>query len=120
MKALKKYTPYLYFLSIIIFLFSNFNNNISSYSLLILTIPFIWQIIKPNPRLRFILGITTICLSSYLIIVYLTGVLNVISLSFNITDKLMIFGGLFVVANFVMSLWIIRSTMTIGSKIISK
>lgn len=117
MKTLKKYTPYLYFLTIIVFLFSNFNNSTSSYSLLILAIPFLWQIIKPNRKLRFALGVTTICVSSYLILGYFTGVLNIISLT-DITDQHMIFSRLFVILNFIMSLWIIRSSMIIKTNIL--
>jgi len=115
MKLINKYSyliPYLYFLSIIIYLFtdSNQNSGIFAYPILLLAIPFLWQLIKPNKQLNSILGISFACLSSYLILAFLSDVFDIIS--FNIkTKQFILIGGSFVVANFIMSLWIIRNSL---------
>ncbi len=119
-KKMKKYIPYVYFLATIVFFFSIFNDKAIHYLVLALSIPFVWQIFKPNFILRFILGITTICLSLYFALGYLTGVLNIISL-INITDQVMLFGGLFVATNLIMSLCIVsKESDVVESKFISK
>lgn len=115
MKSLRnytKYTPYLYFLTVIIYWFTDINKTkgITAYPILLLAIPFVWQILKLNKQLNFGLGITFICLSSYMILAYLSDVLNIVSLSTN-TKQFLIYGGLFVIANFVMAAWMIKNSL---------
>ncbi|MFC4721526.1 hypothetical protein ACFO5O_04275 [Geojedonia litorea] len=115
MKPLNNYTkfiPYLYYIAIIAYWFTDVNRNegITAYPILLFGIPFLWQIIKPNPKLNFALGITFVCLSSYLILAYLSDVLNLVTLSES-AKRFLIYGGVFVVANFIMALWIIRNSL---------
>lgn len=112
MKMINKYAnfvPYLYFIAVTAYWFTDINKSdgISAYPILLFGIPFLWQIIKPNKRLNFTLGITFACLSSYLIIAYLSDVFNMSSLT--IAKGFIFYGGLFVLTNFVMSIWIIRN-----------
>jgi len=115
MKLINKYAnliPYLYFITVIAYLFTDANqsNGVMAYPILLFGIPFLWQLIKPNKKLNFALGIIFVCLSSYLILAYLSDVFNIIS--FNTKAKQFMFiGGGFVLANFVMSLWIIRNSI---------
>jgi hypothetical protein len=109
MKLLNRYyklVPYIYFLTIIFVLFTNYNQSkgLIAYPILLLTIPFLWQIIKPNKALNFILGVSVVCLSSYLILGYLTNI-NILE-DFNWSVK----SSLFVCANFLMALWIIKNS----------
>lgn len=115
MKMISKYSkfvPYLYFITIIAYWFTNVNRieGITAYPILLFGIPFIWQLIRPNNKLNFTLGITFVCLSSYLILVYVSELFNIISIS-NTTKKYIISGGAIVTANFVMALWIIRNSL---------
>lgn len=115
MKFINQYTkfiPYLYFISIVAYWFTDINksNGITAYPILLLGIPFLWQIVKPNKRLNFILGITFVCLSSYLILAYLFDVLKISSFSLTFNDFI-IYGGIFVVLNFIMALWILRNSI---------
>jgi len=107
-----KYIPYVYFLAVIIYWFGNMNSRsgISAYPILLLSIPFIWQILKPNKQLNFSLGIVFVCLSSYLIMAYLSDVFDIVDLSAS-TQQFLIYGGLFVVANFVMALWMVKNSL---------
>ena len=107
-----KFVPYLYYLAIIIYWFTdiNQNNGLTAYPILLFGIPFLWQIIKPNRKLNFTLGITFVCLSSYMILVYLSNLLDIISFSSS-TTYVVFYGGLFVAANFFMALWIIRNSI---------
>jgi len=107
-----KFIPYLYYLTIIAYWFTDINKmeGISAYPILLFGIPFIWQIIKPNNRLNFGLGITFVCLSSYMILAYLSDVLQIISFS-HATTQFVAYGGVFVAANFIMALWIMRNSM---------
>ena len=115
MKAISKYTkfaPYFYFLTVIIYWFTDINKNeeISAYPILLFAIPFLWQLVKPNRKLNFSLGIIFVCLSSYLILAYLSDLFNI----FNWTEsskKFLFYGELLVVGNFVMSLWIVRNSI---------
>lgn len=102
-----KYVPYLYFIAVIMLWFTNVNRSegITAYPILLCAIPFAWQLIKPSKRLNFTLGITFVCLSSYLIVAYLSNLFDIVPISF------MAFGGLFVIANFVMALWMIRNSL---------
>ncbi len=115
MNTISKYTkfvPYLYFLSIIIYWFTGINKSIgiSAYPILLFGIPFLWQLIKPNRKLNFSLGIVFVCLSSYLILAYLSNLLNIINWTES-SKRLLFYGGLLVVGNFVMSLWIVRNSI---------
>ncbi|NRA92020.1 MAG: hypothetical protein HRU26_04940 [Psychroserpens sp.] len=107
-----KFIPYLYFIAVIGFLFTDVNkaSGISAYPILLFGIPFLWQIIKPNKQLNFTLGITFVCLSSYLILAYLSDMFNIVDLSPS-TKQFILYGGLFVIANFVMALWMIRNSL---------
>jgi hypothetical protein len=107
-----KFTPYLYFLSFIIFWFTDVNRSegVFAFPILIFGIPFVWQIIKPNNKLNFAIGTVFVCISSYFILAYLSDVLDIIS--FGKTSKqFIIIGGLLSLTNFIMSLWIIRNSL---------
>ncbi|SFZ92705.1 hypothetical protein SAMN05428642_102904 [Flaviramulus basaltis] len=115
MPLFNKYTkliPYLYFIAIIAYWFTdiNRNNGITAYPILLFAIPFLWQLIKPNKKLNLTLGITFVCLSSYLILAYLSDLYNLTSFTEK-TQKFIIYGGLFVLGNFIMALWIIRNSL---------
>ncbi|NNC51079.1 MAG: hypothetical protein HKO01_11130 [Flaviramulus sp.] len=115
MSLINKYTkliPYLYFIIITAYWFTliNRSDGITAYPILLFGIPFLWQLLKPNKKLNFILGITFVCISSYLILAFLSDLLNIIALSSSV-KQLMIYGGLFVFANFIMALWIIRNSL---------
>ncbi|WP_230080175.1 hypothetical protein [Winogradskyella marina] len=83
---------------------------ISAYPILLFGIPFLWQLIKPSRKLNFSLGIIFVCLSSYLILAYLSDLLNIIHWT-ETSKNLLFYGGLLVVGNFVMSLWIVRNSI---------
>lgn len=115
MKLISKYSkfvPYLYFIAVIIYLFTSVNKSegLTAYPILLFGIPFLWQLIKPNKNLNFSLGITFVCISSYLILAYLSDVFNIVSISDTI-KSFIVLGGLFVFTNFSMSLWMIRNSM---------
>ena len=114
MKILNTYAnqiPYLYFIAVTAYWFTVFNqsNGISAYPILLFGIPFLWQIIRPNKKLNSTLGITFVCLSSYLILGYLSNLFNVPSLM--LAKGVILYGGLFLALNFLMSLWIIRNSL---------
>jgi len=115
MKLISKYSkfvPYLYFIAIIAFWFTDANQSsgITAYPILLFSIPFVWQLIKPNRKLNFTLGITFMCLSSYLVLAYLSDMLQIISFSAS-TKEFMLYSGSFVALNFIMALWIIRNSI---------
>lgn len=115
MKAISKFSifiPYLYFLAVIVYWFTMVNRNegLTAYPILLFGIPFVWQLIKPNEKLNFSLGITFVCLSSYTILAYLTDMLKIVALSEQ-TKQFLVMGGFFVIANFVMSLWMVRNSI---------
>ena len=107
-----KFVPYLYFISIILYWFTDINksNGISAYPILLFSIPFLWQLIKPNRKLNFSLGISFVCLSSYLILAYLSELFHIVNWSES-SKRLLFYGGTLVVGNFIMSLWIIRNSI---------
>jgi len=107
-----KYIPYLYFLSVIVYWFTYINKSegLSAYPILLFGIPFLWQLIKPSQRLNFSLGIVFVCLSSYLILAYVFDLLNIVNWSHQ-AKKLLFYGGVLVIGNFVMSLWMIRNSI---------
>ncbi len=115
MKLINKYPnliPYLYFIAVIAYLFTDANQRqgVLAYPILLFGIPFLWQLIKPNRKLNFTLGIIFVCLSSHLILAYLSYIFDIISFNINAKQFVLIGGG-FVLANFIMSLWIIRNSM---------
>jgi hypothetical protein len=107
-----KFIPYLYFLAVISYWFTDINRSegITAYPILLFGIPFLWQLIKPNEQLNFSLGIIFVCLSSYMILAYLFDMLNIVNLSYQ-TKRFLILGGFFVIGNFVMALWMIRNSI---------
>ncbi len=115
MHTISKYTkfvPYFYFLSVIAYWFTDINKSegISAYPILLFGIPFLWQLIKPNRKLNFSLGIIFVCLSSYLILAYLSDLFHIVNWTES-SKKLLFYGGALVVGNFVMSLWIVRNSI---------
>ena len=115
MKLINKYAnliPYLYFIAVVAYFFTDANQRegVLAYPILLFGIPFLWQLIKPNRELNFALGIIFVCVSSYLILAYLSDVFDIIPLNTNV-KQFVIIGGGFVLANFVMSLWIIRNSI---------
>ena len=107
-----KFIPYLYFIAITAYWFTvvNKSEGISAYPILLFGIPFLWQIIKPNKNLNFTLGITFVCISSYLILAFLSDFFHIFTITYPIR-QLMIYGGLFIFSNFFMALWIIRNSL---------
>lgn len=115
MKLVSKYSkfiPYLYFMAVIVYGFTMVNKNAgaTAYPILLFGIPFLYQLIKPSKQLNFSLGIIFVCLSSYLILAYLSDIFNIVNLS-EIMKQFIIYGGIFVATNFVMALWMIRNSM---------
>ena len=107
-----KFIPYLYFLTVIIYWFTDLNRSagITAFPILIFGIPFLWQILKPHSKLNFTLGITFVCLSSYMILAYFADLLSLIAFS-DFINQFAIYGGLFVSMNFFMALWIIKNSL---------
>ena len=107
-----KYIPYLYFITVIAFWFTDVNQSkgLTAYPILLFGIPFLWQLIKPNKKLNFSLGIVFVCISSYLILAYLSDLLNIVHLS-NSTKTFVLFSGIFVFTNFLMALWMVRNSI---------
>ncbi|WP_034059920.1 hypothetical protein [Lacinutrix jangbogonensis] len=105
-KHLSKYVPHIYFTAIIVYWFLDIRNNegASPYLILLLVTPFIWQLIKPNRVVNIILGSLFICLSFYLVLAYLSDVIKITEVSAN-TSAFLIIGGLFVLSNLMMSIW---------------
>jgi len=114
MKTVGKYSkfiPYLYYIAVTAYWFTKVNQSegIGAFPILLFAIPFVWQVLKPSPKLNFALGISFVCLSSYMILAYLFDLLNIFTIS-NSTKQFLMFGGLFFVTNFVMALWIVRNS----------
>ncbi|GGG54821.1 hypothetical protein [Bizionia arctica] len=114
-KQINKYTkfiPYLYFIAAVAYWFTDVNKNegLTAYPILLIGIPFVWQLIRPSKQLNFSLGIIFVCLSSYLILAYIVGALRIITFS-ETAKNFALLSGLFVFTNFVMSLWMIRNSM---------
>lgn len=107
-----KYIPYLYFISIIIIWFVQFNesNGIWAYPILLLGIPFIWQVLKPSRYLNFLLGIMFVCISSYILALF--AITNFQFIKFPDIGNYMLFYALILIpTNFMMALWIIRNSL---------
>lgn len=111
-KNYTKFIPYLYFIAVIIYWFTDVNksNGITAYPILLFGIPFLIQLLRPNEKLNFSLGITFVCLSSYMILAYLFDLLNIVRLSYE-TKGFLIMGVFFIIGNFVMALWMIRNSI---------
>jgi len=114
MKIISKYTkhiPYLYFIAVSIYWFTIINRSegITAYPILLFAIPFLWLIVKPNKELNFTLGTIFVCLSSYLILANLSDFFNVTS--FEIAKGFLVYGAVFAILNFMMSVWIIRNSI---------
>ncbi|TPV35556.1 hypothetical protein FJ651_01185 [Paucihalobacter ruber] len=107
-----KFIPYLYFITIVAFWFTDVNQNegIVAYPILLLGIPFLWQLIKPNEKLNLTLGLVFVCLSSYMIIAYLSKIFGFININNGILSFLF-YGGMFVIGNFLMALWIVKNSL---------
>ena len=110
MNLISKYTkfiPYLYFLAVIAYWFTKINRSegFKAYPILLFGIPFLWQIIKPNKTLNLTLGITFMCLSSYMIVAFLTDILDITSF-IKATKNLILYAGVFAISNFIMALWL--------------
>ena len=107
-----KFIPYLYFIMVIAYWFTDVNRRegITAYPILLFGIPFLWQLIKPNKKLNATLGIIFVCISSYLILAYLSDLFHIVSFSKRAKD-FVIFGGIFVASNFFMALWIVRNSL---------
>ncbi len=115
MHTISKYTkfiPYLYFISVIAYWFTDINKSmgISAYPILLFGIPFLWQLIKPNRKLNFSLGIVFVCLSSYLILAYLFDLMHIISWTES-SKRFLFYGGVLVFSHFIMALWIVRNSI---------
>ena len=115
MHTISKYTkfiPYFYFLSIIVYWFTVINKSIgiSAYPILLFAIPFLWQLIKPNRKLNFALGIIFVCLSSYIILAYFFDLINIIHWS-EFSKRFLFYGGALVFSHFIMALWIVRNSI---------
>lgn len=108
LKSVSRIVPYLYYIVVVAFWFTivNRSQGLTAYPILLLGIPFIWQIIKPNKKLNFLLGITFVCLSSYVIMAYIFRLTDSFEQSF------LVYFGTFVVANFFMALWIVRNSLS--------
>lgn len=107
-----KFIPYLYFISVIVYWFTTLNKitGINAYPILLFGIPFVWQLIKPSKKLNFSLGIVFVCLSSYLIFAYLFDLLNIINW-FETSKKILFYGGILIIGNLIMSLWMVRNSI---------
>lgn len=107
-----KFIPYLYFITIVAFWFTDVNRSagIAAYPILLFGIPFLWQLIKPNEKLNLTLGLVFVCLSSYMIVAYISEIFGFITISKGILSFLF-YGGMLVIGNFFMALWIIKNSL---------
>ncbi|MGV6829950.1 MAG: hypothetical protein ACWA5P_00120 [bacterium] len=114
MKQLKFYAnrlPYFYFIALAIYWFSILLGTevLSAILVLLMCIPFLWQLIKPNRELNFGLGVIFICISSYLIMGSLADLFNLPSVV--IASRVIIYGSFIAILNFAMSAWIVRNSV---------
>ncbi|HZW62169.1 MAG TPA: hypothetical protein VFF15_00845 [Flavobacteriaceae bacterium] len=112
MRTYAKFIPYLYFLAVILYVFTlvNSTRGIIAYPILLLAVPFVWQLLKPNEKLNFILGISFVCLSSYVLLAYLFNAVHILIWSASVKNYLL-FGGAYVLGNFIMALWMLRNSI---------
>lgn len=107
-----KFIPYLYFVAIVAFWFTDVNRNagVVAYLILLFGIPFIWQIIKPNETLNFTLGVVFVCLSSYMILAYISNLMGIININQSLVS-FFFYGEVIEIGNFFMALWIIKNSI---------
>src|SRR5690606_4914774 len=107
-----KFIPYFYFISVIVTWFTivNKTEGFPAFFILLFAVPFLWQLVMPNAKLNFSLGITFVCISSYAIIAYLSDLMHIVHLS-NPIKSLLFYGGIFIPTNFIMALWMIRNSL---------
>lgn len=107
-----KFIPYLYFIAVVAFWFTDVNRSegLVAYPILLLGIPFLWQLIRPNNKLNFTLGVAFVCLSSYMLVAYLSQILGFITINSRLLSFLF-YGGILVIANFFMALWIVKNSL---------
>ena len=112
LEKISRFVPYLYFLVLIAYGFTQMNrtDGILAYPFLLAAIPFVVQIIRPRKALNLTLGITTVCISSYLIIAYLADLAQILVINEKVKQLLLLGGGL-VVLNFLMSMWLVRNSL---------
>ncbi|MBU3821167.1 hypothetical protein KO566_03770 [Flavobacteriaceae bacterium XHP0103] len=115
MKSLNHFSkviPYLYFISAIITWFTivNKTEGYPAFLILLFAIPFVWQLVKPNTKLNFSLGITFVCISSYIIIAYISNLMDIVHFS-KTFKSLLFYGSIFIPTNFIMALWMIRNSL---------
>lgn len=110
-KKLSALIPYLYFMIIALIAFTDLNrvNGIYTYPILLIIIPILWQLFKPNKILNFTLGVTFAYISSFLVLGYISDVLGISSQK--LANGFILYGGLFVLTNFIMSFWIIINSL---------
>lgn len=114
MKAINKnikFVPYIYFTIVAIIAFTDINrvNGIYAYPILLIIVPILWQLFKPNKILNFALGVTFVYISSFLVLGYISDILGISSQQ--IATGFIIYGGIFVLTNFIMSFWIILNSL---------
>ena len=106
-----KYIPYLYFILVILYVFTDINQSygIYAYPILLFGFPILWQLFKPNKKLNFAIGLTFVYISSFLILAYLSDVLGFSKQQ--LAQGFIFYGGLFVLTNLVMAFWIIINSL---------
>ena len=110
--AYEKYVPYFYFISITAYWFTvvNRSEGLTAYPILMFGIPFVWQLLRPSRKLNFLLGITFMCISVYLLFAFYTGFFFSMDWSYTL-QNMMFLGGALIIGNFLMSLWIIKNSL---------
>ena len=103
--------PYFYFLGVIAFWFTDVNRleGILAYPILLLGIPLLWQLIKPNTDRNFSIGVIFFCISSYLMIAHFLNIASVFSWAIFL-KSVIVSSGLIIGLNLLMSLWIVRNS----------
>ena len=106
-----KFIPYFYFTIVALIAFTDINrvNGIYAYPILLILVPILWQLFKPNKILNFALGVTFVYISSFLVLGYISDVLGISSQQ--IANSFIFYGGIFVLTNFIMSFWIIINSL---------
>lgn len=115
MKRLNKnsrFLPYLYFIAVITYWFTEVNRTegLTAFPILLFGLPFLWQLLRPSKKMNLALGITFMCLSSYMIIIFLSDAMNLTSITVK-TKNFMIYGSIFTVSNLIMALWMIKNSL---------
>ena len=113
MKTLNKYSkliPYFYFIAVVAYWFTDVNKTegITAFPILLFSIPFIWQILKPKSKLNHTLGITLVSLKLYFISANIVGFFHMSSMTDRTTD-FVIYGGLLVILVSGIKMWIVTN-----------